>query len=85
MGKKLLMLLGAFLVIYLLNFSIPRLMPGDPLTTPPGPPGTMWTPPTRRSRRSCCGPTTAWTSPFSTVGGYHCGQPPRGLRPEYPL
>ena len=30
MGKKLLMLLGAFLVIYLLNFSIPRLMPGDP-------------------------------------------------------
>ena len=27
MGKKLLMLLGAFLVIYLLNFSIPRLMP----------------------------------------------------------
>lgn len=24
------MLLGAFLVIYLLNFSIPRLMPGDP-------------------------------------------------------
>lgn len=30
MGKKLLMLLGAFLAIYLLNFSIPRLMPGDP-------------------------------------------------------
>ena len=30
MGKKLLMLLGAFLVIYLLNFSIPRLIPGDP-------------------------------------------------------
>ena len=33
MGKKLLMLLGAFLVIYLLNFSIPRLMPGDGPTT----------------------------------------------------
>lgn len=31
MGKKLLMLLGAFLVIYLLNFSIPRLMAGRPL------------------------------------------------------
>ena len=30
MGKKLLMLLGAFLVIYLLNFSIRLLMPGDP-------------------------------------------------------
>ena len=30
MGKKLLMLLGDFRVNYLLNFSIPRLMPGDP-------------------------------------------------------
>ena len=30
MRRKLLMLLGAFLVIYLINFTIPRLMPGDP-------------------------------------------------------
>ena len=30
MKRKLLMLLGAFVVIYLLNFAIPRLMPGDP-------------------------------------------------------
>ena len=55
MGKKLLMLLGAFLVISLLNFSIPRLMPGYPFDYTSGAAG---------SRRSCCGPTTAWTSPF---------------------
>ena len=30
MKRKLLMLLGAFLVVYLVNFTIPRLMPGDP-------------------------------------------------------
>lgn len=64
MGKKLLMLLGAFLVIYLLNFSIPRLMPGDPFDYTSGAAGDDVDAATRRSRRSCCGPTTAWTSPF---------------------
>ena len=64
MGKKLLMLQGAFLFIYLLNFSIPRLMPSDPFDYTSGAARSLKPPLTPRSRRSCCGPTTAWTSPF---------------------
>ena len=30
MKKKILLLLCSFVVIYLINFTIPRLMPGDP-------------------------------------------------------
>ena len=30
MPKKIALLLGSFLVLYLINFTIPRLMPGDP-------------------------------------------------------
>ena len=81
MGKKLLMLLGAFLVIYLLNFSIPRLMPGDPFDYTSGAAGDD----VDAAYSEAAGLLRPGQALFSTVEGYHCGQPPRGLRPEYPL
>ena len=70
---------GAFLVIYLLNFSIPRLMPGDPLTTPPGPPGDDVDAAYSEEQKELLRAYYGLTSPFSTAEGHHCGQPPRGL------
>ena len=32
MKKRFLILIASFIVIYIFNFSIPRLMPGDPFT-----------------------------------------------------
>lgn len=64
MGKKLLMLLGAFLVIYLLNFSIPRLMPGDPFDYTSGAAGDDVDAAYSEEQKELLRPTTAWTSPF---------------------